>query len=460
MRSGKKLGLKLVSLSMLLTGTAQAERGGTYPNVEETNRIAYSLMTVLKQCPNRIWPEIKVSQGEFLLVNKELKKQILVSPRDKKISTIANEDLPSHVFQSTYSQIQHQGRTILYLDSQYGKYKYQPQSRALELAVHESFHMNDQRTWVREKVGARGTSFPMLAAPRIARLGIYSNLVAAFLDKKNSTVHLQKARYWFEQWTAADPTETQSTTDGYEGTARYVDIMAGLLGARGCGATEAELENVARENEILKAHGMFGMKQLDSEGYDVGGVSSLILRFQFPNSDWQKRVAKGETPLEILMKDIKPISNQLDRDRVEEIGETIEDKNLEVGDMLRSTLEDLQSPSSVYLAIPMETMRTSFSPMGFYISRETGDQFTPMAGALTFQFKDTASSVRSNELTVFVDLKQNGPCYGWTTLVDKSAIQANGAGRYAVKTALVEGQFAGKMQKDAQGRQWLCAEDK
>ena len=45
----------------------------------------------------------------------------------------------------------------------------------------------------------------------------------------NNQSSLSKAKFWFEKWKSEFPKEAQSTTDGYEGTARYVEMIASKI---------------------------------------------------------------------------------------------------------------------------------------------------------------------------------------------------------------------------------------
>lgn len=459
MRFGSKIGCQLLALSMLLSPIAQAKSMEQYhPHVEETSRIAHSLMQVLS-CPQRIWPDLKAASLDILLLNKELSRQILVSARTKQMSLIPNSELPPHIFESSFSLIPFQDREIMYIDAGIFRRDEKSPSRALSVGVHEAFHMSDQRTWTREGSTSRGSTFPFLAESRLARHMLFLRLRSAFLDKKNAPVLLGQAKYWYDQWLIADPSEKNATTDGYEGTARYVDSMVTALDELGCGASEERIaEAVANDMEVVYGHQMVGFSGLDSEGYPVGSMASYILRFQFPEIPWQKQVTTGKTPVEILLNAVTPIPNAPDAAAVTNITAVMKKQTLEVEGYVRPTKEQMKKSSAVYVAVPGQFMKTSFSPKGFYIERATKIQFTPMAQPIVFQLPGD-SKLKAQADAVFFN-GVDSPCEdAWLFVVDASNIQEQGGGRVSLSHPLFQGQFRAEAKKDRAGNTWLCVQE-
>ncbi|MEK2690409.1 hypothetical protein [Bdellovibrio sp. GT3] len=458
MRFGAALGLKLVTLSMVFTAPSYAHTETQYPKIEETNKIAHSLMTVLGQCPNRLWPDLKLQSMDILLINKEMTRQILVSPKSQTISTIPNEELPPHVFQTSYSRIPYQGREILYVDSQFGVFKPGLPSKALELAIHEGFHMVDQRSWAEEKARVRGTWVPLLVQPRIARAMLYKNLVLVAKSKGDVQVHLQNARYWYDEWLKADPTEKAMSTDQREGTARYVEAVAEVLKARGCSATEEEISKDIINSSLLNGHHAVGFRELDTEGYFVGGVASFILRSQYSAVDWQSRVAKGETPVEILLKDIAPLAETADSSLVAGINKELKKLNDRISEDLAPTRNLLKQEDVVFVSVPAAALKTSFSPKGFYLGRDEGLRYTPLAKELKFQFQNQQNSLLADPNSVFIRFQAGVPCeLGWTFALKSADVIAR-AGVFEIKSELFSGRVEGVVMKDTSNRPWICVQ--
>lgn len=279
------------------------------------------------------------------------------------------------------------------------------------------------------------------------------------MDKKNAPVLLGQAKYWYDQWLIADPSEKNATTDGYEGTARYVDSMVTALDELGCGASEERIaEAVANDMEVVYGHQMVGFSGLDSEGYPVGSMASYILRFRFPEIPWQKQVTTGKTPVEILLNAVTPIPNAPDAAAVTNITAVMKKQTLEVEGYVRPTKEQMKKSSAVYVAVPGQFMKTSFSPKGFYIERATKIQFTPMAQPIVFQLPGD-SKLKAQADAVFFNGVES-PCEdAWLFVVDASNIQEQGGGRVSLSHPLFQGQFRAEAKKDRAGNTWLCVQE-
>lgn len=459
MRFGAKIGGQLLALSMLLSASAPAKGLEQYhPHTEETSRIAASLMQVLN-CSDRIWPDMKAASLDVLLVNKDLPRQILVSARNKKMSRIANADLPPYVFASSFSLIPFEDRQVMYIDAQVFRMNATAPSLALSVAVHEAFHMTDQTTWVGKAKSSRSTTFPFLAEPRIARSMLYANLKKAFLDKQNSSLYLGHAKYWYDQWLLADPAEENATTDGYEGTARYVDMMVTALDEIGCGATEEQLEKKLFESESIKNEAYVGLRTLDNEGYPVGSLAALILRFQKSEINWHAQVAQGKTPVEILLDSVVAVPDLPNLITANYIRQAMKANTRNVEGYLHETREQMKKSSSVYVSIPNDNLQTSFSPKGFYIDRETGIDYVPMAAGLNFQFKNPHLKFQSGADAVFFTTPGSVCHGGWDFVVDRAHIQELSDGRVQVNHPHFQGQLRASAKQNKLGHSWLCVQD-
>lgn len=454
------LGQFLGALSIFFASVAYAQGEDQNASSRETKFIADSLLKVLSQCPNRIWPDLKVPMLDILLINKDLPRQLLVSPRNNSYVTVPNEKLPPRVFSSAFSLIQFENRDVLYVDSQIGRYSADAPLVGFQFAIHEAFHIMDQKEWNRPEMGERGVSIPLLTEPRIARHMLYINLKKAFIEKQNMNHYLGKAKYWYQEWVKADATEFTSTTDGYEGSAQYVDTIATLLNIRGCKVPEAALEQDAIQMPVLQGESYVGFIALDSDGYYIGGLASLLLRFRFPSLNWQARLAIGDTPVKVLLEKINPIAEPQNQKIAEKIHENIQEMDSDINSYLRDTQEQMQKPTAIYISVPTEAVKTSYSPKGFYNDRHTGVHYIPMAAELTFDLTDRNSRLTSKQDAVFFEFGKTDPCPGfWNFVVDSSAIQSKGDLRFELASSLFEGSFLAKEKVDSKGRQWLCVQN-
>ncbi|MCJ8502206.1 hypothetical protein [Desulfatitalea alkaliphila] len=82
-------------------------------------------------------------------------------------------------------------------------------------------------------------SYPYEWEPRLYRRMIFDNL-QYYLSYGNQA-DLRRARYWCDRWSEND-FEVLSTTDGYVGTAYYVEVLAEAVVALGCWASENSLK--------------------------------------------------------------------------------------------------------------------------------------------------------------------------------------------------------------------------
>lgn len=257
----------------------------------------------------------------------------------------------------------------------------------------------------------------------------------------------------------ADPAESESTTDGYEGTARYVEAIASLFNSRSCGATEQELKKLAVQTDIFLGKDLVGFHSADSEGYHIGGLASLILRFQFPSLKWQERVAQGETPVEILLKNIRPIENRVDPLVEKNIRKAIKDRDIVIDSYLASTRDQMRKENSIYVNLPSSSLKGSFSPKGFFNSRDTGMSYTPMAAELTFKLSD-GYQLKSEEGAVFMQFPNNTPCGdGWSFVIADSAIRASQTSEFEIRSSHFNGQLRGVLTRSEEGHRWLCVSE-
>jgi hypothetical protein len=81
------------------------------------------------------------------------------------------------------------------------------------------------------------TAYPFEWEPRLYRRMMFDNL-KRFLEHEHP-LDLGRASYWYDLW-AQDAFERRDT-DGYEGTAKYVDRLAEVVWELGCSATDDQL---------------------------------------------------------------------------------------------------------------------------------------------------------------------------------------------------------------------------
>jgi hypothetical protein len=83
--------------------------------------------------------------------------------------------------------------------------------------------------------------------------------------------------------------------------------MATVIAELGCSASDSQIKSrIIKKIQSEYGRSVGGEEQyfgLDVEGYEIGGLAALLLRFQSATSlaSWNSRVAEGQTPLQILL---------------------------------------------------------------------------------------------------------------------------------------------------------------
>ncbi|MGE3974133.1 MAG: hypothetical protein AB7F59_06370 [Bdellovibrionales bacterium] len=442
-------------------------------NLDEIeSSLIQSLQTVMGQCSERIWPGFNWSTLEVVVVNSKKPTQKVISLGNQKVYEIVSSELPRGAF-SYYNFFQLKGKAWMSIapDSFFGAVAPQELPKAaletlvdsiFETAVHESFHLIGQASW-KKNSGTRGTEFPVKWEPRYYRYMIYKNLEQAFLHPGNLTSSLQKSAHWYSLWKKDFPSEVASTTDGYEGSAEYVNVIANALRVKGCNASE----QVLREEIVSQVPKDLGRRlvqennsfKLDDEGYPIGGMAAFILRFSYPQESWQKELSQGVTPLDILMRKVKAVAEPDEDSLIVQFQVKQESKNLEINERVSSAVELSKNSQSIGIDVPHTWYSGSYSPRGFFLERESGNLFIPMRDSMTFK-SDKTSSLTSQADAVFIQMKSLNPCsrQSWSFHILPSAITNNG-NTIAINDGKFKGQLSGSYKKDPLGAVWFCAED-
>lgn len=184
-----------------------------------------------------------------------------------------------------------------------------------KLGVHEGFHICDQSTkesWPHDLIShsenmSRINSYPTNAEPRQMRYKLKTALREAL--KQNSPdvrqKYLEEAAYWHKEYKAKyGAKEPYKGTDLYEGTARYVDLVANKID---CSKSldSSTLASVSKE-AVLQGISEDPEPTVDSESYALGALSGALLDQQRV-LDWKtKSASKGVSPLDQLLDSLNP----------------------------------------------------------------------------------------------------------------------------------------------------------
>jgi hypothetical protein len=204
-------------------------------------------------------------------------------------------------------------------------------TETLSLALHEAFHAFGQKDFFKEENVTRDGSITIKAEPRLYRKMIITRLAEAILNPASKNQKLALASYWYGKYNSEFLTESQSVKhfDRIEGSASYVESMTRILSAASCSLSSQEFLNSVNK-EIAKVQSQLSYMSLSpsSESYKLGFLSGLLLKYGNVAA-WESKVIAGQTPLEILMKDIVPAADSADDEIVKKLNARVEKDNQE-----------------------------------------------------------------------------------------------------------------------------------
>lgn len=428
---------------------------------ESLQKLAQDLKTTMLQCPERLWPDYSWKGTSVFLIKNSQNKAYLFSEETPQLSEVSLSLLPPNSLTSIYSFFEFQNRPALGLDldqiAQFSSQAALPQ--LMGLAVHEFFHYHGQKTWP-HRAGQRGTDYPLSATPRLYRRMIFENLKTYFLSSGIQKEPLQKAAYWFQKWVTEYPSENLNTTDGYEGTARYMELLAANLAKVGCQASDLDLFNQTKSVLFENmGHSVAGLRfALDSEGYDLGGLSALILRLLHHDVQWYQDAKNQGTPLESLLSPVTPLVDTIPDSISQTFLATEKLENARLAALVDQDIANYKDPEFIRFLLPSASLTSTYSPLAFLKTIDPPLSLTPMGSDLAFVRGQTA--IKTKKFAVAIrPTTTTSPCQGqdgWMFLVHKSQISHISATSFSIDSPLLQGQTVGEMKLDAEARTWLC----
>jgi hypothetical protein len=287
---------KLVALLVLLVSSI-AFASDQAPN--DVRELATKFKVTMMDCPERIWTNYNWAGLKVAFVYPSRDHSWVWDAAANSLAQVSNSLLPSFVLGSEFNFFSMSDQVTMALNME------KRGDNLFGLGVHEFFHRHGQKKWKREESSHfRGTVYPVAWQSRLYRRMILDNIKA--YAKSNQNRDLEKARYWFEKWSTEYSYEPKSTTDGYEGSADYVEEMAAAIAELGCSASDDQIKSrIVKQIQSKYAPSVVGegCLGLDFEGYEIGSLAAVLLRFQSGPSlaSWNDRVAEGQTPLQILL---------------------------------------------------------------------------------------------------------------------------------------------------------------
>ncbi len=430
-------------------------------------QLAAMLRVTMIDCPTRIWPDYNWKKMSVILLEKG-KPSLVWKGSTGQIENLDEDKVPTSAPKPQnpmISKLNEEDAVSIYSNGIDNHKFFSSAQNLFGLIVHEGFHLLAQRTW-KGRTGKRGTSYPIEATPRKYRRMIFDNLKAYFVSKGADATSLRKASFWFRKWQSEFHHETLATTDGYEGTARYMEYMAPSLVESGCAASDEDLftklfTRVTGSDGVIGSLGntVSGDRlELDSEGYDIGGISAFILRFIVKNTTWYDEVKSGTTPLEILLKNVEAVEDIIPAEIEAKFLQTQNISNASVSQWLEEEIKHLNDVDFERIVFSDQASQGSYSPEGFYLPRDfPGITFMPLA--MLYEFKIDSWSMTAEVKKVMIDAPIDSPCGGgkFLTLVAKSDVSILD-GKIKIARKDIHGEMIGSEKKDANGFSWFCGE--
>ena len=262
------------------------------------------------------------------------------------------------------------------------------------LATHEAFHFYGQKGWPinTDADNTRATLYPAQIPPRQYRNQLIRHLISASHDRPDA---YGKARYWYKRWQAEYPDEVRKIrfTDISEGTAQYIETVAELM-AEGY-AQYSDSDVTARLSKINKTTEI----SIDQESYSLGILAGNLLDRQ--GTAWWRSVVEGSHPLDILLNQYVDISDASDSGLDQRIEKELERHNQELKPLIGTFVEQLDSPNTVQLLVPMASLAGNMNFRGQYEVANFPDeifvgfsaQFTPARGSVNIVDITTTTTV-------------------------------------------------------------------
>ncbi|MCC6278104.1 MAG: hypothetical protein IT289_09335 [Oligoflexia bacterium] len=420
-------------------------------------RLNKGFKEVLGKCPERLWPDLNYKDVQFAVALPKEKRAWLWNGKGdlKSFKKMNFDEVMAKASRNRFSVISINNRPTMFLDLEDLK----SAKEAFELIVHEAFHAFHQpRFTIPNASGRRGIPFPLSEKlPYFARM-MLRTLTLGLMHPELREQKLGEAAFWVKEIESYDPTELtrQRRFEISEGTATYVQAVSGILFDYGCKVSEHIVRQQLIERTRSDAEGVQGAAAEYSLGlYRVGAAALTYLRVT-DTKNWERLVENGITPLEVLLRDKKPIASENDPAMLAHFKIDAEIGNQRVAVELSPLLDALNSKDALRLSVPSNWGR-EFSTGGLYISGLAPNSIAALF--LTQSFKNNESVLEVNGVTGF--LMPETPCGGTQTVfvMGKDPSFEGSFDQPIVFSAppLATGKFKIEKLTDSAGLDWICA---
>jgi len=449
---------------------------------QKARKIAAQLDEVTLECPEALWPDSNWRGKSVFLFDpiNNLAWKWLGKGKQGELKRIAPDLIPKklHVYTSPYVVGINEYVGIRLQDSILDKMLDKFKDKLTEadtkygtdyasLIFHEGFHFLVQ---VSEKWrdlssmprSSRIEDFPAKWRPRYYRHRIAMTLWKAYHEPNpiKRRKLLSKTKYWHNKYETEFPEDAAKNrqNDFIEGTARYYEFLAQAIGKHGCNNPDKWHSSIKSDSKYNKPPKL--SSKGDSESYTIYGLACLILHENaFPG--WQERVQKGESPIQILVRDIIATKDKDDEKSKLKAQQDIEATNKKDEITINELQKKYESGDYALIAFPPDLIYGNYS---FEKLQSTPELLGRSAGYI---YKNMSASLKRDHplLDIKIQIQHiiavgGTPCQklrsAIVALVPRKNIEKNGR-TITVKTETF--QFEGEIQEatDNQGRIWYCA---
>ncbi len=352
---------KRVLLAFIHIGLLQIDSSQASDRID----VVASQLNSIFQCPERVWPGLKADSFRILFFQGSPERAWLWTARTGKYEEVLPAEYSMLVSDGAYSFLESfrgEKAVAINLDKKAVSSSRSPliSDDATELAFHEGFHFLFQmkQPWAASFVAtARNSAVDHVEAVYSRRM-LIRLLKTELLEGRG----FGRSAYWLARWRKTGEESETMFSDVAEGTAQYIETVGSIIGARGCGISEAELLSGAKDRAVEmvekavspEVRKQFFAEYLRSgyqiEGYEIGILSLLALRergklvgvsefsmgrdfmkeFTAAQSNTEKMVVYREletakagvrAPVDFLLRDVEPIKDEDDLELLSAIRE-------------------------------------------------------------------------------------------------------------------------------------------
>ncbi len=239
--------------------------------------------------------------------------------------------------------------------------------------------------------------------------------------------------------------------------------MAKVIAEKGCSISEEILyskiqEEVKSYNQSFAKSGFL----IDQEGYEIGGLASLILRLKFSNDkEWYSEMTKGKHPTTLLFKKTKPIKEEIPNDIWEAYQKEADKINSDLDTSIGKNLEEINNKKFLRIAFPGAWAQSNFMPSGFYISDKIKNvTIAPLMFEHKFINGESDLVIGPKKVLFLPFSAVDYPCglqKDFFILVKKNDIESEG-NKISISSEGIKGSLKGSVETDSAGNEYFCVE--